>query len=273
MIGGHRVRVRQLKARERELEQRERARAGDAGRGFAIIADSMKLLADKIRSFDGFVFVTAEYNHSIPGALKNAIDFLRGLQPDADQPYYLYVVDEENRLTGVVGLRPLIMARPDQTLGEIMNTEVISVAADMDQEEVAGVLAHYDVLALPVVDKDNRLLGIVTIDDVMDVLEEAVRERGMRRVGLSVSLDPEAAPARAGLEKVLKAAVAAGPPREPTHHAVELLPEIVHGPQLLSGGHTALPGDITTRQPCLAEQVVEVFGAAVNELGSELDRH
>ncbi len=105
-----------------------------------------------------------------------ALEFLRRHYKDERELYYLYVLDRHGRLVGVVSLRSLILADPHQKIEEIMNPEVITVPADMDQEEVARLLARYDFLALPVVDEENHLLGIVTVDDVIDVLEEEATE-------------------------------------------------------------------------------------------------
>ena len=105
-----------------------------------------------------------------------ALEFLRQHYKDERELYYLYVLDRHGRLVGVVSLRGLILADPDRRVEEIMNPEVITLRADMDQEEVARLLARYDFLALPVVDEENRLLGIVTVDDVLDVLEEEATE-------------------------------------------------------------------------------------------------
>ena len=105
-----------------------------------------------------------------------AIDALRRLAPDAETIYYVYVVDREERLQGVLSLRELIVAPPETPIRQIMRTRVVTVPPDMDQEEVARVVAKYDLLAVPVVDGAGRILGIVTVDDVVDVLEEEASE-------------------------------------------------------------------------------------------------
>jgi len=107
---------------------------------------------------------------------QNAIDFLRTVQPDADQPYYLYVVDRDDRLIGIVGLRDLLVARPEATIESIMKTDVISAPAATDQEEVARIMQHYDLLALPVVNAEGKLAGIIHYDDIVDVIEEEATE-------------------------------------------------------------------------------------------------
>jgi magnesium transporter len=105
-----------------------------------------------------------------------AFAFLKAHYHDANQVFYLYVLDRNGRLIGVVNLRALILAEPQQTIEEVMRRDVINVRVDMDQEAVAQIFARYDLLALPVVDHDDRLVGLVTVDDVVDVLEEEATE-------------------------------------------------------------------------------------------------
>ena len=105
-----------------------------------------------------------------------AIKFIKEQYADESQFYYLYVLDRNGVLIGVVSLRSLILAEPQQMLEEIMNRSVISVRAAADQEAVAQLLQRYDLVALPVVDDDGRLIGIVHVDDVVDVIEEEATE-------------------------------------------------------------------------------------------------
>jgi magnesium transporter len=102
--------------------------------------------------------------------------FLRREAPDAEQIYVIYVVDAEEHLQGVLTLRDLIVADPKTRVAEIMNPDVIFVRDDTDQEEVARLMADYNFTVLPVVDEDKKLVGIVTIDDVVDVIEEEATE-------------------------------------------------------------------------------------------------
>lgn len=102
--------------------------------------------------------------------------FLRRAAPDAEQVYYLYVVDAANRLEGVVSLRDLIVADPKTKVREIMNPDVVRVRTDTDQEEVARLMADYNFTVLPVVDEEGVLSGIITIDDVVDVIQEEATE-------------------------------------------------------------------------------------------------
>ncbi len=100
-----------------------------------------------------------------------ALEKLRLQAPNKETIYYVYITDEERRLIGIISLRDLIMSKPRAILEAIMETNVISVAHDMDIEAVSGVFSKYDLLAVPVVDKENRLLGIITVDDVIDIIE------------------------------------------------------------------------------------------------------
>ena len=107
---------------------------------------------------------------------RKALDMLRTRKPKTEVAYYLFVVDEQNRLCGVVNLRQLVVADIHTLISEIMNPDVISVQAGTDQEVCSNLMAHYDLLALPVVDTDNVLMGIITIDDIVDVLVDEATE-------------------------------------------------------------------------------------------------
>ncbi|MGQ9522432.1 MAG: magnesium transporter [Anaerolineae bacterium] len=119
---------------------------------------------------------------------EEAIAYLRALAPDSETVYYLFVVDEENRLVGVVSLRQLIVAPPTARIREIMDPEVIHIHASADQEEAARLMSRYGLLALPVVDDENRLLGLITHDDLVGVLEDEATE-DIHRLGASAPLD------------------------------------------------------------------------------------
>lgn len=105
-----------------------------------------------------------------------AFSQLRKIAPSAEVIYYVYVVDSENRLKGTLQLRDLISARDDSLLLDIMRKNLITVPVDMNQEKVAAVVSKYDLLAIPVTDIDGHLLGVITVDDVLDVLEEETTE-------------------------------------------------------------------------------------------------
>lgn len=107
---------------------------------------------------------------------EEAIDELRRRAPDVENVYYVYVINDENQLVGVISLRELIIASPDRPIKDIMNSEVIYVEAGTDQEEIAKIMSKYDLLALPVVDQEQKLLGVITADDVLDIVEEEATE-------------------------------------------------------------------------------------------------
>lgn len=106
------------------------------------------------------------------------------LEGDVESAFYLYVVDDEGHLVGVVSLRQLLFARPNTKLKEIMNKEVIAVRTDTDQEDVARTVADYNLVAIPVVDQDNKLVGVVTVDDVIDVIDKEATEDIYKMVSL-----------------------------------------------------------------------------------------
>lgn len=112
-----------------------------------------------------------------------AIDELREIAPDAETVYYVYVINLNNQLMGVISLRELIIASPDALIRDIVRRNVVSVPVDMDQEEVAQIVSKYNFLAVPVVDHDRALLGIITVDDVIDVIHEEATEDLYRLAG------------------------------------------------------------------------------------------
>jgi magnesium transporter len=105
-----------------------------------------------------------------------ALERIRGLAKYTETVYYLYVTDAARCLTGTLSLRELVVAQPQQTIGEIMTRDALFVQTDTDQEEVARLIQRYDFLAVPVVDAEQRLVGIVTVDDVIDILEQETTE-------------------------------------------------------------------------------------------------
>ncbi|MDO9567679.1 MAG: magnesium transporter [Candidatus Desulfaltia sp.] len=113
----------------------------------------------------------------------NAIMSLQKEHMDVEMPFYLYVVDEYGKLTGVCSLRQLVVVKPDTPLKDFMTTDVFAVKTNMDQEEVAKIVAHYDILAVPVVDETNKLVGIVTVDDVIDIIREEATEDILKMAG------------------------------------------------------------------------------------------
>ncbi len=115
---------------------------------------------------------------------KDAIESLQKEHSEVEMPFYLYVVDEYGKLVGVSSLRQLVLVPPDTPLKEFMVTDVFSVQTSMDQEEVAKIVARYDILAVPVVDQTNRLVGIVTVDDVIDIFRREATEDILKMAGV-----------------------------------------------------------------------------------------
>ncbi len=134
--------------------------------------------AGSIMSSD-FVALTPELT------IQEALERLRAEASDKETIYYIYVVDAERRLLGLVSLRKLITSRPEVRIGDIMITNPVSVRVEVDQEEVARKLSKYDLVAIPVIDGNDKLVGIVTFDDVWDVMEEESTEDFHRMAGLS----------------------------------------------------------------------------------------
>jgi magnesium transporter len=104
---------------------------------------------------------------------------------DVEMVFYLYVVDQRRHLVGVTSLRRLILVSPDTPLKRIMTSDVYSARVDVDQEEVARKVASYNLLAIPVVDTENKLVGVITVDDVIDVLKDEATEDVFRLAGVS----------------------------------------------------------------------------------------
>jgi CBS domain-containing protein/sporulation protein YlmC with PRC-barrel domain len=99
-----------------------------------------------------------------------ALDWIRRERPEQHMMTYLYVVDQDERLVGVVSLRDLVLAAPDDQMMAFMEDDLVEVTADVDEEEVGRIMTKYDLLAIPVVDDDRRLLGIVTLDDALEAV-------------------------------------------------------------------------------------------------------
>ncbi|MCT4632880.1 MAG: magnesium transporter [Firmicutes bacterium] len=120
-----------------------------------------------------------------------AIESLRKDAEDAETVYYVYVVDENEKLVGVMSLRELILASPTKKVEDIMNDNVIKVYVDEDQEDVARKVSKYDLLAIPVTDGNKMLKGIITVDDVIDVIEEEATEDILKFAGTSEEISGE----------------------------------------------------------------------------------
>jgi magnesium transporter len=128
--------------------------------------------------------MTTDYVSVSPGATaEEVIDQLRAVDPEAETIYYVYVVDDDGLLEGVLSLRELITSPPGRRVGEMVSSGTIKVRPGDDQENVAEVIAKYDLLAVPVTDDEGSLLGIVTVDDVLEVIGDEAQEDIMRFAG------------------------------------------------------------------------------------------
>jgi magnesium transporter len=122
-------------------------------------------------------------------SVDEAIKYLRrAARERAETIYYIYVLDAEQRLLGVVSFRELFAAAPERTVREVMHTEVVSVRDDLDQEAVANLMAESNLMAVPVVDAEGRIKGIVTVDDIVDVVREEATE-DIQKIGGTAALD------------------------------------------------------------------------------------
>jgi magnesium transporter len=124
--------------------------------------------------------VTALYEYI---TVDNAIQLLRRLNEELEQMFYVYVINRTGKLVGVLSMRDLILAKPESQLRNIMIKSVRSVPATMPQDEVAKLMRNYGYLAVPVVDKDQNLLGLITLDDVIDVIQTEATEEFQRAFG------------------------------------------------------------------------------------------
>jgi magnesium transporter len=126
-------------------------------------------------------FVAISENQTV----RSAMYILKNEAPNAETIYYIYVIDEEKKLVGVISLRDLIISHDDVMISEIMSDRVMSVSVSEDQESVARKMKDYDFLALPVVDFQSHLLGIITVDDIIDVMEEEASDDYSKLAGIA----------------------------------------------------------------------------------------
>jgi magnesium transporter len=119
---------------------------------------------------------------------QRAIELIRDTAADKETIYQAYAVDQNQTLLGVVSLRDLVVSPADRLISEIMEPNIVSVVTEDDQEEVARIIAKYDLLALPVVDRHHRIAGIITVDDIIDVVEEEATE-DVQKMGAVEPLD------------------------------------------------------------------------------------
>src|SRR5690625_5070358 len=133
---------------------------------------------------------------------KEALFQMKKEAPDAETIYYTYVLDDQKKLVGVLSLRNLIIADEDDIIENIMSENVVSVSVGRDQEEIAQMMRDYDFLALPVVDFQNHLLGIITVDDILDVMDEEAHEDYSKLAALSEIDSPDARPIQSAKKRL-----------------------------------------------------------------------
>ncbi len=152
-------------------------------------AQEVKQLLKYEEQTAGAIMTTEFVSVSSAETVSNVLAELREQALDADMIYYLYVVDEQQKLVGVLSLRDLLVSPLDEKISEIMLTRTKYVKTDKDQEEVARIFKKYNFLALPVITEDGKLVGIVTVDDIMDVVDEEAEEDLGELVGGKGTLD------------------------------------------------------------------------------------
>lgn len=147
-------------------------------------ADDLRELAQYAEDTAGGLMTTDYvwiYPHRTVGA---TIAKIREIAPETEFIYYLYVTDQAEKLLGVLSLRTLLLSEPEATIHSVMDSELVSVAADATSDDVASTIARYDLLACPVLDEQGRMLGIVTVDDAIDaILPERLKKQLPRVVG------------------------------------------------------------------------------------------
>lgn len=149
-------------------------------------ADEIKDLLHYEEKTAGSIMTTEFVVVSSHMTVKEAMRHLRKAAPDAETIYYIYVVNDDQQLIGVISLRDLIIAEGDLTIDEVVNRQIVSVSVGDDQEDIARMMRDYDLLALPVVDFQNHLLGIITVDDIMDVMDEEASDDYSKLAGVDV---------------------------------------------------------------------------------------
>ena len=138
--------------------------------------EDIRLLSSYLEGTAGAI-MSSEYATLLPNmSVADAIKMLRSEAPDTETIYFAYVLDEARKLLGVLSLKQLILAQEDQNINELMVTNVLFAKVDADQDDVAKTIARYDLLALPIVDEQGIMVGIVTHDDAMDVAREEATE-------------------------------------------------------------------------------------------------
>ena len=148
-------------------------------------ADDVKELLVYDEDSAGGIMTTGYIEINKNMTAKEAIDHMRENALDAETIYYIYVVDNDEKLVGVLSLRELITARDSVIVEDLMSENIISIDVDEDREEAVRLVSKYDLIAIPVIDKEGILKGIITVDDIIDVMEEEASEDLYKLAGSS----------------------------------------------------------------------------------------
>lgn len=147
--------------------------------------------------------MTKEYVSILENStVRSAMTVLRNEAPNAETIYYVFVVDENHCLTGVISLRDLIISDEDTLIKDIMNERVVFVKVSDDQEDIAQIMKDYNFLAIPVVNESNKLIGIITVDDIIDVIDEEASDDYSKLAGVTDIDDIEASPFKAAKKRL-----------------------------------------------------------------------
>ncbi|WP_339163744.1 magnesium transporter [Siminovitchia sp. FSL W7-1587] len=147
-------------------------------------AQEIKNLLHYEESTAGSIMTTEFIAISANQTVRSAMHILKNEAPTAETIYYVYVVDDDHRLVGVISLRDLIISNDDAMIADMMSDRVVSTTVDENQESAAKQMRDYDLLALPVVDFQNHLLGIITVDDIIDVIDEEASDDYSKLAGV-----------------------------------------------------------------------------------------
>ena len=148
-------------------------------------ADDVKELLIYEEESNGGIMTTGYIQINEYMTVKETIAHMRKYAEDAETIYYVYVVDNEERLVGVLSLRELIVARDSSIVKDLMSENIISVFVDEDRDEAVRLVSKYNLIAIPVIDREHRLKGIITVDDIIDVMEEEATEDIYKFAGTS----------------------------------------------------------------------------------------
>lgn len=165
-------------------------------------ADEIKDLLHYEEKTAGSIMTTEFVSFYKSQTIHQAMNDLKILAPKAETIYYLYVLDEDKKLVGVLSLRELIVSDENLLIEEIMDENVVAVSVGTDQEEIARLMRDYDFLALPVVDFRRHLLGIITVDDILDVMDEEASDDYSKLAAISDVQTPDTSAVKAAKKRL-----------------------------------------------------------------------